>query len=545
MRTDFDPDLCGTKGRGNSSWGRAMTTDVVGRKTRKATTKACARLKPGNVVGDCKLLRLLGAGGMGEVWLAYDRSRRTYVALKLIRSDLACEHGAKLRFDREFHVARQLTHPNLVAVLAAGLHRGRPYLVMEYVEGTDLHALVEQRGPLPEAVACEYVRQAALGLHVAHEKGFVHRDVKPDNLLLALPDDIIKVADWGIAKASDQLGQLTQSGAVMGSPGFMAPEQVYGAGKVDRRADVYSLGCVLYYGLTGLVPQRHQRVQWRSVGLPESLSEPVRAALLRMTEHDQRRRFSSAGAAAAALGRVSRPPAPAPDATRQTPAPTQRRLIGSLVTTACGGVSRGVTGTRQFGQRIYAMASSDKWREGAAGWLRGARDWLGRLGWVRLGAGALAVVLVVGLALAWAFRASAQPAAEGPALVAPAAAPATQAPPVGQINVSIETAPTGKKVYVFKMSALGVGKDRIDVVTEPDESLERMVLKVTIKPAEKAVGKAVITEIPASEGIERRWPLPHLVGRTKPPYQLEEGFIVVRFAVPETTHLELSDSRSR
>src|SRR5262249_18629040 len=153
------------------------------------------------------------------------------------------------RFRREVHALARLSHPNIVIAHDAAQVGGTHFLVMEYVAGTDLARLVNERGPLPFGRACDYVRQAALGLQHPHESGLAHRDVKPANLLLAAPQGVVKVLDLGLARflreGESPATDLTGEGAVMGTPDYIAPEQTRDTHAADIRADVYSLGCTL------------------------------------------------------------------------------------------------------------------------------------------------------------------------------------------------------------------------------------------------------------------------------------------------------------
>jgi serine/threonine protein kinase len=202
------------------------------------------------------ILRPIGAGGMGQVYLAEHRVMERQVALKVIRRALTDEPAAVARFQQEVKAAARLTHPNIVTAFDAEHVEDLHFLVMEYVDGTDLSRLVGERGPLSPEEACDYIRQAASGLHHAHERGMVHRDIKPHNLMLT-KDGVIKVLDFGLARlalGAKSGSSLTGPGAVMGTPDFMAPEQAMNSKTVDRRADLYSLGCTLYFLLSGRPP---------------------------------------------------------------------------------------------------------------------------------------------------------------------------------------------------------------------------------------------------------------------------------------------------
>jgi serine/threonine protein kinase len=226
------------------------------------------------VLGGYVLLDKLGEGGMGVVYKARHRMMGRTVAVKLIRKDRVNSASAVRRFQREVRAAAQLSHPNVVHAYDADQVGDSLLLVMEYVDGTDLARLIQQRGPLPVEEACWYCWQAALGLQHAHEKGLVHRDIKPHNLLLATPASrererpepsvgpgstgTIKILDMGLARLVDPGDQssstLTQEGAVMGSLDYLAPEQAADAHQADIRSDLYSLGCTFYQMLAGQVP---------------------------------------------------------------------------------------------------------------------------------------------------------------------------------------------------------------------------------------------------------------------------------------------------
>jgi eukaryotic-like serine/threonine-protein kinase len=198
--------------------------------------------------GRYRLERPLGHGGMASVHLAHDSELDRPVAVKLLAESLAGDVEFRKRFLREARLAARLSHPNVVAVFDAGeADGGRPYIVMEYVDGTTL----EGRGPLPPAEAVALAVQACHGLAHAHAAGLVHRDVKPHNLLLRT-DGTLKVADFGIARAAEATA-LTQVGSILGTAAYLAPEQAAGE-EVTPAADVYSLGAVLYELLTGQPP---------------------------------------------------------------------------------------------------------------------------------------------------------------------------------------------------------------------------------------------------------------------------------------------------
>jgi serine/threonine protein kinase len=206
-------------------------------------------------------VRELDRGGMGVVYLARHRLMKRQVVLKLINRSLLNEPGATERFLREIQSAANLDHPNIVKAYSAFQAGELLVFAMEYAEGEDLARVVKKQGPLPIANACAYAHQVALGLQHAFENGLVHRDIKPQNLILTLkgmPTDqrqVIKILDFGLAKATCEKGKtqhgLTRTGRTLGTPHYIAPEQIQDAAKADIRADLYSLGCTLYFLLTG------------------------------------------------------------------------------------------------------------------------------------------------------------------------------------------------------------------------------------------------------------------------------------------------------
>jgi serine/threonine protein kinase len=188
---------------------------------------------------------------MASVYLARDGELDRPVAVKVLAEHLAGTPGFHDRFLREAKLAAQLSHPNVVQVFDVGEDGGKPFIVMEYVQGSTLAAELKQRGPLNATDVVDLALQICGGLEHAHAAGLVHRDIKPQNLLLR-PDGTVKIADFGIARAAETT-RLTQIGSVLGTAAYLAPEQALGE-EVTAAADIYSLGCVLYELLTGRTP---------------------------------------------------------------------------------------------------------------------------------------------------------------------------------------------------------------------------------------------------------------------------------------------------
>ncbi len=211
----------------------------------------------GTELGGYRLEAKLGEGGMGAVYKAVHTEMDRVVALKVLPESCLKDQRAVARFRREIKAIAQLNHPNIVQAYDAREVDGTRFLVMEYVEGMNLSDLVKRTGPLPVAEACELIRQSAVGLEYARQRGLVHRDIKPSNLMLT-PEGQVKILDLGLALLdemhSSSADELTNTGQMMGTLDYMAPEQGSDSHTVDIRADIYSLGATLYKLLTGRTP---------------------------------------------------------------------------------------------------------------------------------------------------------------------------------------------------------------------------------------------------------------------------------------------------
>ncbi len=275
-------------------------------------------LQPGSLIGRYRVLRALGAGAMGEVYLAEDPQIGRRVAVKTVRVEdgRAKElEERKLRLLREARAAGRLLHPNIVTLFDAGEDQGLLYLAFEFVEGTDLAHRLEEPPPVTLPEALRIVRQAAEALDYAHEQGVIHRDIKPSNLLLTA-DGRVKIADFGIARISDQTTDLTMTGSVVGSPHYLSPEQIRGE-PLDGRTDVFSLGVMLYEMLAGKRPFDadtlttlvyqilHKDPEPPDLGLLQA-GPRLQELLRRMLQKDRSQRFASAGELAREVARLER-----------------------------------------------------------------------------------------------------------------------------------------------------------------------------------------------------------------------------------------------
>jgi serine/threonine protein kinase/WD40 repeat protein len=273
-------------------------------------------LRSTRVIGDYELLEEIARGGMGVVYRARQRSLDRIVAIKMILAGQFASREQALRFRAEAESAARLQHPNIVRIHETGEHEGQPYFSMDYVAGPNLGALVHEK-PLPVRRAAAYVKTIAEAIHYAHEQGVLHRDLKPSNVLIDASDQP-HITDFGLAKRVTKDSFLTVTGQVMGSPGFMPPEQAGAkSGKTGRPSDVYALGGILFYLVTGRAP-------FVAEGAVETLqqvvnAEPISPRLLNPTvppdiaticlkclEKQPGRRYATAHDLAEELGRFLR-----------------------------------------------------------------------------------------------------------------------------------------------------------------------------------------------------------------------------------------------
>src|SRR5690242_5783276 len=215
--------------------------------------------QPGTILGAYRVEGQLGAGSMGEVYRGVDTGLNRKVAIKILSEKHRDSPELRQRFVREGRAVAAISHPNVVQVFATGSFDDRPYIAMEFLEGTDLGATVEKQAPLSSVEAAHAILDAAQGLAAAAKAGLIHRDVKPSNLV-RLSDGRVKVTDFGLAKPVDPGSEpaLTAMGVVVGTPDYIAPEQARGE-TIDERVDLYALGGSLYFMLTGKPPFRTGR----------------------------------------------------------------------------------------------------------------------------------------------------------------------------------------------------------------------------------------------------------------------------------------------
>ena len=270
---------------------------------------------PGEVfAGRYEIKSLLGQGGMGVVYRAVDRQLEEQVAVKLLHADLVRRDASMLeRFKQEIRLARRITHPNVVRTHDLGEVDGTYFITMEYVEGTSLDELIRRRNRLPVGVTVTVGRQLLRALEAAHAQGVVHRDIKPQNMLVDA-QGFLKVMDFGIARIADSGKGLTMDGAVVGTPDYMAPEQLMGR-DVDGRTDIYAAGAVLYQCLTGehlfpanslptLILKQVEEPAPDPRKLAPDVPPVLAAAILRALAKDPADRFPTAHAFAEALERA-------------------------------------------------------------------------------------------------------------------------------------------------------------------------------------------------------------------------------------------------
>ncbi|WP_437776326.1 serine/threonine-protein kinase [Sorangium sp. So ce1097] len=327
-----------------------------------------------------RLLRALGQGGMGSVWLAEHTALRTQVAVKFLR-DMYVDHPlAVVRLQREAEAAARIQSPHVVRVFDLGFtEQGVPYIVMEHLEGRTLHDLVERRGRLTLNETASILRQLGAALARAHEAGIVHRDIKPENVFLVEgePEPFVKVLDFGIAKNTvDEAERLTVTGAIMGTPHFMSPEQMAGGARVGPHSDLWALGVVAYFCLTGQTPFNGATIAAVAVAIDRGPPPPpsrlvpgvppaIDAWVLSLLEPDPARRPQSARAVLEALdAALAAPRGPRPGAGETEVMPARDSLVSgegfpSLVTTLMPLATIGAGSPQQRARaRTWAMAAA-------------------------------------------------------------------------------------------------------------------------------------------------------------------------------------------
>jgi serine/threonine-protein kinase len=272
--------------------------------------------QPDQSLGSYRLISRLGAGGMGEVWRAEDTRLLRPVAIKILNEKIASDPEWKARFMREARTVAQMNHPNIATIYSIEQEGDMLFIAMELVEGESLASLLA-RGPLPPREVARQISQVAEALGEAHEKGIVHRDVKPDNIIVA--KRTVKVLDFGIAKQTNKMAAdsktLTQGGMIVGTPYYMSPEQALGK-QVDSRSDIFSLGVVMYEAITGRRPFDGESVTETMMNIimneppdvaavmptaPRALADVVRRALQKKPDQ----RFQTATEMVDAMARIN------------------------------------------------------------------------------------------------------------------------------------------------------------------------------------------------------------------------------------------------
>ena len=438
-------------------------------------------------VGSYRLDYLVGSGGMGEVYKAYDTQRDRYVALKLLPGALSGDQEYLTRFQRESQVVARLRDPHVIPIHDFGEIDGQLFIDMRLVDGTDLGTQLAASGPIAPQRAAYIVSQIAEALDAAHADHLVHRDIKPSNILVT-PSDFVYVVDFGIARLMGS-GQtaLTVTGATIGTLNYMAPERFTG-GDVDGRADVYSLACLLHECLTGTPPFTGKdwpaliyahlysgtpRASSLVAGIPPALDDVIAHGMAK----DRRDRFATAGLLAAAVretlltgGPALPDTEPRPELRGEIPASAWRAATEAWMTVADlpdrgavpagGGPAQGVRGTETQAV-MSALPPAGPADRPERGWRR-----LGTLIVAGAAVAAIAVILVAFLRPKphhAASAASSVPASSGPAVIVPTVAePIT----VAQGPSYVQVAPNGKFAYVVSpgngmITVLDTATDRV------------------------------------------------------------------------------------
>jgi len=408
----------------------------------------------GATVGSYRVLRQIGEGGMGAVYLGEHTMLGRPAAIKILLPALSHDREMVGRFFNEARATTAIRHPGIVEIYDFGfLPDGAAYIAMEMLDGESLASRLRRVGRLPVAAAIDFGRQVAAALHAAHGRGITHRDLKPDNMFLIRDPEIgerVKLLDFGIAKlVSEDGGNRTRTGVVMGTPVYMSPEQCRGTATLDHRADLYSLGCVLYELVTGRPPfvaesagdiiAHHLYFQPEPVRKHDaSVPEPLEQLIMALLAKEPAMRPASAaevstildgwrgGAAASSSNAMHAAPArsAAMMAAAMTPARHPSGVVSMTPTTLSGSAGS------------VAAPTGARLATGVGGSVAPSRRWLGRaaIGTVVVAAGAIAVVLMTRSpappATAAAVTPSVVAATSAPVAAAPAPAPAVVPPPV-------------------------------------------------------------------------------------------------------------------
>jgi serine/threonine protein kinase len=300
-------------------------------------------LAVGSEVAGYRVEAFISRGGMAVVYRAHDRRLGRRVALKLLAPELSQDERFQQRFLRESRLAASLDHPNIIPIYEAGESSGLLYIVMRYVEGSDLQAVLDQDGPLELSRLASILSQVGAALDAAHARGLVHRDVKPGNILIASgagreDPDHVYLTDFGLTKRSSSMSGLTTSGHFIGTMDYIAPEQI-GSKPVDARTDIYSLGCVLYQSLTGDPPfdrddeaallwahlvERPPPVSSHRPDVPPGVDAVVAKAMAKAPEDRHQSCRELVAEFQAAVRGQAEPHGPAPSPAPQRPAPEKR-----------------------------------------------------------------------------------------------------------------------------------------------------------------------------------------------------------------------------
>jgi serine/threonine-protein kinase len=394
-----------------------------------------ANIHPGMILADkYRVERVLGVGGMGMVVAATHLHLDQLVALKFMLPQALNIAGGVERFLREARAAVRLKSEHVARVLDVGTMRdGSPYIVMEFLDGMDLATVLQRGGPLPTAVAADYVVQACVALAEAHALGIVHRDIKPPNLfLLRRPDGTVhvKVLDFGIAKAPMPDAAVTSTGMVVGSPAYMSPEQMRSAKNVDARTDIWSLGVILYEALAGHAPFHGESLTELCLHVTLDPVPPlprmpgvlpgVEAVVRRMLEKDPAQRFATVGEVAEELVRFAPAAAPLLPGIRALLAQRPAQSLSASGSYARPGGSAAGTPLPAPGWPVQSGAAPAA-GPGSTEVVNAPAEPARRAGlWIALGLGAVGAVAGVAIAASRSGEARAPGAAVSPPQVAPA-----------------------------------------------------------------------------------------------------------------------------